>query len=287
MKPAASLLAFTTLSGLGLGLLVFLSLGLPPVSGWGAFAFFAISFLLAGGGLSISALHLGRPERALKAFREWRTSWLSREAWASVTALGLTGLYALPLLFDGPRLWPIGILAAAACIATVVCTGSIYAALRAVPRWHHWSTPAMFVAYAVTGGALLAGQVTMAMALLAATGIAQFLAWRTGDARVARRFGTRNTATGLHGHVRLFERPHTGENYVTEEMVFLVARKHATKLRSIALVLAFALPLVLLALPFSHVLGVAAVLSHAAGVVVARWLFFAEAEHVVGLYYGR
>ena len=26
---------------------------------------------------------------------------------------------------------------------------------------------------------------------------------------------------------------------------------------------------------------------HAAGALVLRWLFFAEAEHVVGLYYGR
>jgi hypothetical protein len=26
--------------------------------------------------------------------------------------------------------------------------------------------------------------------------------------------------------------------------------------------------------------------SHVAGVLAARWLFFAEAEHVVGLYYG-
>jgi DMSO reductase anchor subunit len=49
-----------------------------------------------------------------------------------------------------------------------------------------------------------------------------------------------------------------------------------------------ALPLLLLALPsFHHLAALVAVLSHVAGVLVARWLFFAEAEHVVGLYYGK
>jgi hypothetical protein len=30
-----------------------------------------------------------------------------------------------------------------------------------------------------------------------------------------------------------------------------------------------------------------AAFAHALGALVLRWLFFAEAEHVVGLYYGR
>ena len=44
---------------------------------------------------------------------------------------------------------------------------------------------------------------------------------------------------------------------------------------------------ILLMLPFSHVFAVLAIASHIAGVLTARWLFFAEAEHVVGLYYGK
>ena len=46
-------------------------------------------------------------------------------------------------------------------------------------------------------------------------------------------------------------------------------------------------PALLLLLPFGHWLALIAVLSHVAGVLVSRWLFFAEAEHVVGLYYGK
>jgi DMSO reductase anchor subunit len=70
-------------------------------------------------------------------------------------------------------------------------------------------------------------------------------------------------------------------------MVHVVGRKHAVKLRAIAIVLAAFLPAMLLLLPFSHVLAALAAVSHLAGALVARWLFFAEAEHVVGLYYGR
>ena len=97
------------------------------------------------------------------------------------------------------------------------------------------------------------------------------------------------TATGLGniGTVRAFEPPHTGTNYLLREFVHVIGRKHATKLRFISLILMVGIPVVLLALPFSHMVAALAVVSHIAGVLTARWLFFAEAEHVVGLYYGK
>lgn len=77
------------------------------------------------------------------------------------------------------------------------------------------------------------------------------------------------------------------------EMGFEVARKHAEKLRQVASVLLFVLPAIVVSLlPMAGGVGtvaltVATVLSAAVGVVVERWLFFAEAEHVAMLYYGR
>ncbi len=288
MHPAPSIILFTTLSGAGFGLLVLLGLGLPDVAGRTAFAFFAVAFLLAGGGLAASAFHLGHPERALKAFSQWRTSWLSREAWAAAAALTTMGLYAAPLVFAGTRIAGLGILGAAFCLAALVSTSMIYTSIRAVPRWHHWSTPALFLLYGAAGGALLAGQVTLAALLLLALGLAQVLVWRDGDRRFARSPTSLATATGLTGGtVRAFEPPHTGTNYLLREMVHVVGRKHARRLRAIALVFAAFLPAILLLLPVSHWTAALAVLSHLAGAMVARWLFFAEAEHVVGLYYGR
>jgi len=289
MHPAASIIAFTTLSGLGFGLLAFLGLGFPMVQGWNAFIFFAVAFALTVSGLLSSTLHLGHPERALKAFTQWRTSWLSREGWAAVITLTLMGLFAAALVLLDVRIAPLGWLGALACMATVYITSMIYASIKTVPRWAHWSTSAMFVAYSISGGALLSGQVNAAILLLALTGIGQFAAWSAGDSRFAASGSTAETATGLGhiGKVRLFEGPHSGGNYLTKEMVFVIARKHAVKLRSIALVLAFALPIILLLLPFNHVMAAVAVLSHLGGVLITRWLFFAEAEHTVSLYYGR
>ncbi len=288
MHPAKSIILFTTLSGLGFGLLIFLGLGYPSVTGTTAFIFFTLAYLLSVGGLAASAFHLGHPERALKAFSQWRTSWLSREAWTAVATLVVMAVYGAGLVFFEMRLSILGIAGAGLALATIVSTSMIYGALRSVPRWHHWSTPALFLAYAISGGALLSGEITAAILLLLVLAGVQAWVWRDGDTRLARSGTTLATATGLSGGaVRSFEPPHTGRNYLLTEMVHVVGRKHARKLRAIAIVLMSFLPVILLLTPFSHVFAALAVLSHLAGVLVSRWLFFAEAEHVVGLYYGK
>lgn len=287
MHPARSLILFTTLSGLGFGLLVWLGIDPAPPTGWVGAVFFALAFALACGGLAASAFHLGHPERALRAFTQWRSSWLSREACLSVAALTVSGLHGAALVLFGTHVAPLGWLSALLCLATVTATAMIYAQLRTVPRWHHWSTPALFGLTALAGGALLSGRITVAAVLLAATGFAQLGWWMGGDRREETSGSTRATATGLgsRGTVRPFEPPHTGESYLTREMAYVVARKHARKLRGIALMLMAALPAVLLLIAPGHVSGALALLMHVAGTLVARWLFFAEARHVMALYY--
>src|SRR5438045_190937 len=83
MHPAYSVILFTTASGAGLGLLAWLALlvvlGVVPDERWLGFAGLGLAFLLVTTGLLASTTHLGRPERAWRAFSQWRTSWLSRE----------------------------------------------------------------------------------------------------------------------------------------------------------------------------------------------------------------
>ncbi len=158
-----------------------------------------------------------------------------------------------------------------------------------MPRWHSPLTPALFLSLSVAGGALLAGQTDLAPWLLAGAGLVQLAVWRVGDGALARSGTTLASATGLgaRGAVRAFEPPHTGSNYLLREFVHVVGRKHARNLRIIGFALMIVLPILLLVLPFHHALAALAVLSHAAGTLIVRWLFFAEAEHVVGLYYGK
>ena len=84
MHPAGSVILFTVASGLGFGLLTWLGLGLPDVRGWLAFFYYALAFALAVGGLLASTFHLGNPQRFLRAFSQWRSSWLSREGCLAV-----------------------------------------------------------------------------------------------------------------------------------------------------------------------------------------------------------
>ena len=289
MHPAPSVIIFTSLSGLGFGLLVWLGLGYPGVTGGMAFIFFALAYLLAVGGLSASTFHLGRPERALKAFTQWRSSWLSREGWCAVAALIVMALYGAGLVFAGERWTLLGWIGALLSLGTVFTTSMIYTQLKSIPRWHIPLTPVKFLSFSLAGGALLAGQVSVATWLLVIAGIVQLATWMMGDKALSGSGTSMATATGLGGigTVRAFEPPHTGTNYLLQEFVHVVGRKHSLKLRVIGFVLFAVLPVLLLMLPFSHWLAALAVISHVAGLIVVRWLFFAEAEHVVGLYYGK
>jgi sulfite dehydrogenase (quinone) subunit SoeC len=289
MHPAPSVIVFTVLSGLGFGLLTWLGLGIINPTGMIAFTFFFIAYALAVGGLLASTLHLGNPQRFLKAFSQWKTSWLSREAWLSVAALMVMGFYALGAIFFDTHIRFLGVIGAALSVATVGATSMIYAQLRAVPRWNHWTTVVLFLAFSLGGGALLAGQLMLAGVLMLVLGAAMVASWILGDTQFSDRASTIETATGLGkiGKVRLFEAPHTGTNYLMREMIHVVARKHVTKLRVISLTCASILPaVILLAMPAGHVSGLIAVALHLLGAFAARWLFFAQAEHVVGLYYG-
>ncbi len=118
------------------------------------------------------------------------------------------------------------------------------------------------------------------------------LYWTTID--TARKTYTAEAATGLgrFGTVRPLDPPHTQPNFVMREMGYQVARRHAVKLRGMAAMLLFLLPLagmLLLLIEPPHAVqwavAAAALLSTTIGVLMERWLFFAEAEHVVMLYY--
>ena len=289
MHPSPSVIIFTALSGLGFGLLVFLGLKMPDVTGILAFIFFVIGFGLAVGGLISSTFHLGRPERSLKAFKQWRSSWLSREAIAAVFTLSVMAVYAIGRIFFDYDIRILGVVGAIMSIVTVFTTSMIYAQLKSIPRWNTKLTPAYFLSLSLAGGALLAGQIKFCLLLLVISGFVQLIVWVKGDRALALSGTTLESGTGLGtiGRVRAFEPPHTGTNYLLKEFVHVVGRKHSAKLRIIALILMIGTPILLLSLSFSHFLAALAVVSHIAGLFISRWLFFAEAEHVVGLYYGK
>jgi sulfite dehydrogenase (quinone) subunit SoeC len=311
MHPAYSVILFTTASGAGYGLLVGLALGalagrvpLDPVLG---LAGFAIAFALITAGLLASTAHLGRPERAWRAFSQWRTSWLSREGVLALATYVPAGLLALGwVVIDMPAhaLAPLAVLTSACAVLTLYTTGMIYASLRTIRQWHQPLTAPLYIVLGLASGAVLLNALLvvfghaapwsawLAIAALALAALLKAAYWHAIDA--APKQYTVEAATGLGhlGKVRPLEPPHTLPNFVMREMGYRVARKHAEKLRTLVLACAFALPaLATLAAftpsPLAALAGaLVAVLSMAIGLVVERWLFFAEAEHVAMLYYG-
>jgi len=293
MHPAKSVILFTTLSGLGFGLMFWLGLGFVEAdANWTALFMCFVAGALSSIGLIASTFHLGNPQRALKAFSQWRSSWLSREGLISVAAMGIFAIYGGFWVFEGARLALVGYLLSALSLGTIICTAMIYAQLKTVPRWNSNLTPAMFVVFALTGGALIAGLLMIAVVLLIVLAALQWLHWRRGDSGLAGRGSTPETATGLGhiGQVRLLEAPHSGPNYLMNEMVYKIGRNRARALRIATMILGVGIPLILIALALASpywlvTFLVLATLSHTLGTLTSRWLFFAEAEHAVSLYY--
>ena len=126
-------------------------------------------------------------------------------------------------------------------------------------------------------------------ALLVAAGAVQVMYWISGDQALTKSGTTLATATGLGDGaiLRSFEPPHTGSNYLLREFVYVVGRKHASKLRFISLILMILVPIFILTLQLTPTNIVIAIFAHISGLFISRWLFFAQAEHVIGIYYGK
>ncbi len=315
MHPAYSVIFFTTASGAGYGILflagVLALVDRLPLSGWFSWPLFVVGLGLVSAGLLSSLLHLGHPERFLKALTQWRSSWLSREGVLAIVGFGPAGLFALGWLFviDDTRDigWFMEVLAvatAALSAVTVYATSMIYASLKPIPQWHRRDVSLGYLTLGLATGALLVnalGALTattthlvpaIAVAALLVGALVKLSYWNA-----LRRLAPRVTAASAIGaatgtSVRLLDPPHTEPNFLQKEMGYRVARKHADKLRRIALVLGFVVPLAAVLVSFATVgpltafLAVVAAVSGVAGIAVERWLFFAEATHTVTLYYG-
>lgn len=307
MHPALSVILFTTVSGMGYGLWAWLGLRLlhAPQAMAAAPATWLpalwVGMVLTCAGIAASLFHLGKPLRVWRALSQWRSSWMSREGVMAMLTLlpaGALLAHAHGLADLGPALRLCGLLLAAGALGTVATSAMIYASLKPIPAWRHPLVVPGYVAFALLTGGLCAlalqrdAPAPWMVWTVAGAGIALALLkiayWRSVDRMQP--MHTRGAAVGLpEREVTVFERPHTEHNFITREMAFVVARRHARMLRVLALLLFAVVPPLLLmlppdALPLGAGIGLAA-LGAWAGAVLERWLFFAQARHVVTLYY--
>lgn len=302
MRPAWSVVAFTTLAGAGQGL--FLAILAADLMRFGDRRFLltgcVLALLLLAAGLAASFLHLGHPERAWRAMAMWRTSWLSREVIVLPAFMGTVFLYAALHFAETGRTFVLaaGLASAILCFALFVCTGMVYACLKFLQEWH---TPLTLVnltmlgtASGLTAAAALAGllQPSLARSYAAAALVAGAVAYALRLAALARnaRLRPRSTlasAIGIkHPKIVQIAQGAMGGSFNTREFFHGRPREVVRAVRWTFLVLSFPVPALFLAggTQSALFLGAAFALQFA-GLLAERWYFFAEAKHPQNLYY--
>ena len=302
MKPAWSVLIFTLSSGAGYGMMILMA----------ALQFLGIDFgfspqlmlissvlalVLITLGLLSSTLHLANPKNAWRAFSRFRTSWLSREGVFAVLFYPVCLLYLFGIWQQGLEASLLSQVLAFAVIAlallTLFSTGMIYASLKTIRQWHTSLTPLNYLVLGLMTGALLLLSAQSLVMHTSSTVLLE-LAWVFLTLGLLSKLiylywigkpagSSINTATGFtQARVRLLETGHSAGTFLTEEFGYHVEADKLLRLRGLMLFSAFALPMVLLTMNNPLI----ATLCCLCGIFVERWLFFAEARHVVRLYHG-
>lgn len=306
MKPALSIILFTTIAGAAQGVVVVLALatlaGMAPAAALAPMLWTVTGMLLVA--LVASFFHLGHPLRAWRAVLMWRTSWMSREVIVLPAFIALVGGWALlATLAQREALatqW-VAVLAIAGAFVLWYCTAMIYACIRFIQEWAH---PLTIVNYTtlglasgvVTAGALavLAGEPGFAASIAGWGLAATALAWFTRTLSLRRNarlkpISTAQSATGINA-ARVVQKSMgmTGGSFNTREF-FHGASQRAVRMSRLGFqLLAFAVPMLLLAWALvsgSALAWLLALASQAAGLLAERWFFFAQARHPQNIYY--
>ncbi|MEN9434367.1 MAG: hypothetical protein RLZZ422_1956 [Pseudomonadota bacterium] len=308
MHPAFSVIGFTVASGAGYGLFILLVLaeiyGFAEIDVPVAMSAGVLSLLLISGGLLSSTLHLANPKNAWRAFFRFKTSWLSREGVFAILFYPVALLYLIGVYVNDAKpnglVWFVGLSAVAIALLTVFSTGMIYGCLKTIRQWNTALTPTNYILLALATGSVLlvmilafagkdikaAAGVSIALLGLGALAKAIYYFWMktvTGP--------TINTATGFtRAQVRLLDTGHSAGTFLTQEFSHQTPSTLLMQLRVVVFALGFAIPATLLAfmmmgLP-SGLVALVGVIAMFAGIAAERWLFFAEARHVINLYHG-
>lgn len=306
MNPAFSVLVFTVASGAGYGMISLVVtmhlLGLiAPLGKQDIIVTTVIALVLVTLGLLSSTLHLAKPKNAWRAFSRFRTSWLSREGVFAVLYYPLVFAYLLCVWqSDTLTVWVTvtGLAVIGMGVATLFCTGMIYASLKTIPQWHMPLTPLNYMLLAAMSGAVLLlaidagssrseGLAACSIALLglglAAKTIYFYWIGKPSGSSI------KTATTFSRSRVRLLDQGHSAGSFLNREFIFNLEPLHLLRLRWLALGLGFGVPLA--AIGAFLQLGAAALtwvaaLAMLCGLLLERWLFFAEARHVVRLYHG-
>jgi DMSO reductase anchor subunit len=303
MKPAWSVVIFTTVIGAAQGLVVALAcaaLAAQSVSAAFAGTALVVAEALLLVGLGVSFAHLGHPERAWRAAMMWRTSWLSREVIVLPVFAVVVALWWLALR-QGMSTPVMPLLALSMAALLWYCTSMIYACLSFIQEW---AQPLTVVNFTLTG---LASGLVLTCALAAIAGeqgllrtaapialVVTLVAFATRALAIRRNAtlrprSTLQSATGIHAP-RLAQQSMgmSAGSFNTREFFHGASRQALRQVKGASMLLGFGVPALLVlwglwsSAPLAFVLTLAV---QALGLLADRWFFFAQARHPQNLYY--
>ena len=289
MHPAPSIILFTVLSGFGFGLISIIGLlqFFSLISIFDLITFSILGIIFSTVGLVSSFFHLANKKNAIKSLSQWQTSWLSREAISSIFCLLLVCGNIGWVFLQSMYIKELGLVLFFLALFTIFTTSMIYAQLKTVPSWNNILTPSLFIFAALASGAILLTNYA-SLVILLVFGTLQILFWYIADQSFKDKETSIGTALGFNANeeIRPFDAAHTNRNYLLNEMVYKVGRKHSIKLRYISFFMAFVFPMsLILVFPTEFSVSIIVIFLHLIGVYFSRWLFFAEAKHSVSFYY--
>jgi sulfite dehydrogenase (quinone) subunit SoeC len=325
MHAAWSVIAFTVLSGAGLGACALLALtqiahaltGRGDASPGGLVAL-GIALALVIVGMCASVLHLANPRNAWRSASRFATSWLSREAVFAMLFLACACAWFALRLVNAPVAGLV--LAIAACVlawTVIVCTAMIYASLKPIRAWHTWRVPLNFALLAHASGATLVavvlalrgddatvlasiGAVLVAGAALAKWDYRRYLGGDRDRTSLESALGVAQGVRPPHAPAtvaaRILDAGHSRGTFLTREFVIGASAAHLGIARAVMMIGAYLLPFLWLAdLGWTDSaagqrglapLGLVVLVLMLCGLCAERWLFFVEARHTVRLYHG-
>ena len=308
MHPSKSIIFFTVISGTGYGIFIGLLFNIlfMEISYSLNYKLFIslVSFLMIVLGLLSSTLHLGHPERAWRAFSQWKSSWLSREGLVSVITFFPMVLFYYFWINNINGYVFLLIILCIFSLLTIFCTGQMYATLKTIPSWNNSLVTPIYIFNGITVGSLFVYSINFYFnysiflyeKFIIITIILNLLLKISYWILIRQKTNTNiQTAVGINSkNISFFEGPHTGKNYLTTEMINKSNNKNNNFLRLTFCILTFIIPMYMinqystlivdqfilkLSMIFVFILALV-------GMIIERYLFFIQSKHVVGLYYG-
>ena len=308
MHPSKSIIFFTVISGTGYGIFIGLLFNLlfEEISYGLEYKIYLslASFLMISLGLLSSTLHLGHPERAWRAFSQWKTSWLSREGLAAIITYIPMTLFYFFWIMNVKGYFILLILTSVFSIITIFCTGQMYASLKTIPAWNNPLVTPIYILNGITVGSLFVYTLNFHFNynlnlfenfiyfILGINLICKVIYWISINKKTNTSI---QTAVGIKSkNITFFEGPHTGKNYLTTEMINTIEKQNSNFLRMIFCILTFIIPGYMINQYSSLVVDesilkvsmIIVFIFALTGMIIERYLFFIQSKHVVGLYYG-